>query len=149
MKEGRMKISRILATKGTGTITIHPDKTIRDAIFLLEENNIGALPVLDTADRLVGILTERDIIRTLVEDEAVFGKTVATLMTREVITGVVQEDLDSVAITMTENHFRHLPILEGNKLVGIISIGDVVKAQRDEFRGLVDTLQTLINKDDA
>ncbi len=144
-----MKISRILATKGTGTITIHPDKTIRDAIFLLEENNIGALPVLDTADRLVGILTERDIIRTLVEDEAVFGKTVATLMTREVITGVVQEDLDSVAITMTENHFRHLPILEGNKLVGIISIGDVVKAQRDEFRGLVDTLQTLINKDDA
>lgn len=144
-----MKISRILATKGTGTITIHPDKTIRDAIFLLEENNIGALPVLDAADRLVGILTERDIIRNLVKDEALFGKTVATLMTREVITGLVQEDLESVAITMTENRFRHLPILEEDKLVGIVSIGDVVKAQRDEYRGLVDTLQTLIDRDDA
>ena len=66
-----MKISRILATKGTETITIHPDKTIREAIFLMEKNNIGALPVLDAADRLVGILTERDIIRNLVEDEAV------------------------------------------------------------------------------
>ena len=144
-----MKISRILATKGKETITIHPDKTIREALFLLEKNNIGALPVLDAADRLVGILTERDIIRNLVEDEAVFAKTVAALMTREVITGLVQEDLESVALTMTERRFRHLPILDGDELVGIVSIGDVVKAQRDEFRGLVDTLQTLIDGEDA
>ncbi len=144
-----MKISRILATKGTETITIHPEKTISEAIYLLEENNIGALPVLDAADRLVGILTERDIIRNLVKDEAVFGKTVASLMTRDVITGLVQDDLESAAITMTEKRFRHLPILDGEKLIGIVSIGDVVKAQRDEYRGLVDTLQTLIDGEDA
>ena len=144
-----MKISRILATKGTETITIHPDKSIREAIFLMEKNNIGALPVLDAADRLVGILTERDIIRNLVEDEAVFDKAVAVLMTGEVLTGQADEDLESVALTMTEKRFRHLPIMDGHQLIGIVSIGDVVKAQRDEFRGLVDTLQTLIDGEEA
>ncbi len=70
-------------------------------------------------------------------------------MTAEVITGLAQDDLDSVAVTMTEKRFRHLPIMQGDTLVGIVSIGDVVKAQRDEFRGAVDTLQTQISEEDG
>jgi CBS domain-containing protein len=144
-----MKISRILATKGKGVFTIRPDQTVREAIVMLENYNIGALPVLTQAGELVGIITERDIIRHLVENEQLFGVAVAEIMTAEVITGLAQDDLDSVAVTMTERRFRHLPIMQGNTLVGIVSIGDVVKAQRDEFRGAVDTLQTQISEEDG
>lgn len=144
-----MKISRILATKGKGVITIRPDQTIREAIAMMENSNIGALPVLTPAGGLVGIITERDIIRHLVDNERLFGKAVSEIMTAEVITGLAQDDLDSVAVTMTEKRFRHLPIMKEDALVGIVSIGDVVKAQRDEFRGAVDTLQTQISEEDG
>ncbi len=144
-----MKISRILATKGKGVVTIRPDQTVREAIAMMENSNIGALPVLTPAGGLVGIITERDIIRHLVENEQLFGLAVSEIMTAEVITGLAQDDLDSVAVTMTEKRFRHLPIMQGDTLVGIVSIGDVVKAQRDEFRGAVDTLQTQISEEDG
>jgi CBS domain-containing protein len=144
-----MKISRILATKGKGVITIRPDQTIREGIAMMENYNIGALPVLNLAGKLAGIITERDIIRHLVENEALFSLPVSEIMTKEVITGLAQDDLDSVAVTMTEKRFRHLPIMQGDMLVGIVSIGDVVKAQRDEYRGAVDTLQTQISEEDG
>ena len=144
-----MNIRRILATKGMNVITILPKQTIREAIALLEDNNIGGLPVLDENEMLVGIITERDIIRNLVDNEELFAESVDAFMTREVITGLPQDDLESVANTMTEGRFRHLPIMEGDKLIGIVSIGDIVKAQRDEFRGEVDTLQTQISEEDV
>ena len=144
-----MKISRILATKGKGVTTIRPDQTVRESIAMMENHNIGALPVVNPAGKLVGIITERDIIRHLVDNEELFVLTVAEIMTKEVITGLAQDDLDSVAVTMTEKRFRHLPIMLGDTLVGIVSIGDVVKAQRDEFRGAVDTLQTQIGEEDG
>ncbi len=144
-----MKISRILATKGKRVITIRSDQTVRESIAMMEDFNIGALPVINQAGNLVGIITERDIIRHLVTDEALFRLAVSEIMTREVITGMPQDDLDSVAVTMTERRFRHLPIMEGGNLVGIVSIGDVVKAQRDEYRGAVDTLQTQISEENG
>lgn len=139
-----MKISRILATKGKRVITIQPNKTVREAIAALLEHNIGALPVVAEDGKLVGIITERDIIRNLAQDENLFSQGVQNFMTREVITGVAQDDLESAANTMTERRFRHLPIMEERVLVGIVSIGDIVKAQRDEYRGEVETLQTQI-----
>lgn len=139
-----MKVNSILSTKGREVITIHPEQTIRDAVSLLSRHKIGALVVVEDADRLVGIISERDVIRRAALDENVFSLPVAEVMTRKVITGVPQDDLFSVAHTMTERRFRHLPIMDNDRLVGIISIGDVLKAQRDQYRGEIDTLEAQI-----
>ncbi len=143
-----MKVRRILATKGTHVITIAPDRPIREAVRLLSRHNIGALVVVDSANRPVGILSERDIIHRLAADEALLTLAVAELMTRDVITGTAEDDTFSLAHTMTERRFRHMPILEEEQLIGIVSIGDILKAERDQYRGEIDTLETQIMADD-
>lgn len=144
-----MKIRQILSRKGMRVITIHPEQLIREAIAKLVAHKIGALVVVDAAEKPVGILSERDIIRRSAENEAVFSETVADLMTKDIITGIPQDDTSSVAATMTQRRFRHLPIMEDGQLVGIISIGDILKAERDQYRGEIDTLETLIMADEA
>jgi CBS domain-containing protein len=139
-----MKISSILATKSHEIITIGSDQTLQEVVQILVQHNIGALPVLDQAGKLVGIISERDIIRHLAGSGGIEQTAVQDVMTRKVIVGVPQDDVMSVAHTMTENRFRHLPIIDGEKLIGIISIGDILKAQRDTFRGEIDTLETQI-----
>jgi CBS domain-containing protein len=139
-----MNIKSILAKKGMNVVTISPDHSIREAIARLAQYNIGALVAVNEASVPVGILSERDITRALARDEQIFSKSVSELMTQDVITGLPQDDLLAVANTMTEKRIRHLPVVERGKLVGIISIGDVVKAQRDQYQGEVDTLQTQI-----
>jgi CBS domain-containing protein len=136
-----MNVASLLAKKGPKVITVQPEQTIRQALALLAEHNIGALVVVDREGRPVGILSERDIVRTAVRDESVFTKTVNLLMTKDVILGLPTDDLESVGRTMTDRHIRHLPVVDQRRLVGIISIGDVVKAQRDLYRGEVETLQ--------
>jgi len=137
-----MTVASLLARKGVKVITIQPDQQIRQALALLADHNIGAVVVVDTGARPIGILSERDIVRAAVGDErGVFDKPVSALMTRNVIVGVPQDDLASVGYTMTDKRIRHLPVVEQGRLVGIISIGDVVKAQRDQYQGEVDTLQ--------
>ena len=144
-----MKVSSILATKGTHVITIRPEQTVREAIGLLVEHNIGALVVVDKPGQPVGIISERDIVRAAARNEDLFSQPVSQVMTRNVIVGMPQDDLMSVAHTMTEKRFRHLPIVDRGKLVGIVSIGDVVKAQRDQYKGEIDTLthQIITNED--
>lgn len=145
-----MKVKRLLATKSGPVITIGPDQPIRDAVALLSRHNIGALVVVASGSDLpVGIISERDIIRRAAENESVFSENVRDIMTKEVITGMPQDDLYSVIHTMTERRFRHLPVVDGEKLVGIISIGDVMKAQRDAYRGEIDTLETQILADES
>ena len=139
-----MNIKSILAKKGMNVVTIRPEQVIREAIARLAEYNIGALVVMDETNLPIGILSERDITRALAQDEQIFPKLVSDLMTKNVITALPQDDLISVANTMTEKRVRHLPVVEKGKLVGIISIGDVLKAQRDQYKGEVDTLQTQI-----
>jgi CBS domain-containing protein len=135
-----MKVRRILAAKSGDVITMQPEQTIREAVRLLTENNIGAVVIVSPdAQRPVGILSERDVIRRAAQDEACFDEPVATIMTPDPVTGMPQDDLYSVAHTMTERRFRHLPIMDEGRLVGIISIGDVMKAQRDAYRGEIDT----------
>jgi len=135
-----MNIATILARKGAQTITVRPEQTIREGLALLARHNIGALIVVE-GDRPVGILSERDIVREVARREDVVARTVAELMTRDVITGQPQDDLQSVAHTMTEKRVRHLPVVDQGRLVGVVSIGDVVKAQRDQYRGEAETLQ--------
>ncbi len=139
-----MNVAAILAKKGMGVITIRPGQPIRDAIALLAKHNIGALVAVDETDQPVGILSERDIVRAAVKNEQVFSQTVKDLMTTNVTIGVPQDALRPVLHTMTEKRFRHLPIMDQGKLVGIVSIGDVVKAQRDEYEGELETLDDQI-----
>jgi CBS domain-containing protein len=131
------------------TYSIRPEQTLKEAIDVLAQHNIGALLVLDTNDALVGILSERDIIRHIARDEQALGQPISAIMTSNVITGRQQDDVQSVLATMTERRFRHLPIMDGDTLIGIISIGDVVKAQMDEYQGKIDTLQTQIIEGEA
>lgn len=144
-----MKVRMILAKKGMNVITITPEQEIRQAVALLTEKNIGALVVVDEANQPIGILSERDIIRQAASDENVFSMKVADLMTKNVVTGLPNDDAFSIAHTMTERRFRHMPILEEGKLVGIVSLGDIMKAERNRYRGEIDTLETQIMADES
>lgn len=136
-----MNIANILARKGSMAVTVRPEQSIREALGLLERHNIGALIAVQ-GESPVGILSERDVVREAARNEKFFTLTVADLMTRNVITGQPHDDLLTVAHTMTERRIRHLPVVDKDRLVGMVSIGDVVKAQRDHYQGEVDTLQT-------
>jgi len=139
-----MNIARLLATKGDLVVTVRPEQTIREALRLLARHNIGALVVVDD-DRLpVGIVSERDVVRAAARDEEVFALAVSAIMTRDVIVGAPHDDLLTVGVTMTDRRIRHLPVVHRGQLVGIVSIGDVVKAERDRYRGEVDTLHIMI-----
>ncbi len=142
-----MNIQSILATKGTHVVTARPHLSIREAITTLATHNIGALVVVNDASQPIGIISERDIIRAAVHNDDVFSLSVDAIMTREVITGTAQDDLEAVAHTMTEKRIRHIPVVEQGKLVGIISIGDIVKTQRDQYLGELYTLQSQILTD--
>lgn len=139
-----MKVSTILAKKGNKLVTVAPEQSVKEAIVLFAEHNIGAVVVLDDAGTLIGIVSERDVVRQLNHRDDLLGQPVKALMTAKVITCVPQDDLMSVANVMTERRFRHLPVVEHGKLLGIISIGDVLKAQRDYYHGQIDTLETQI-----
>ncbi|MBM3221608.1 MAG: CBS domain-containing protein [Candidatus Rokubacteria bacterium] len=137
-----MTIATILARKGVKVVTIRPEQTLREALALLAQHSIGAVLVCDAAGALVGILSERDIVREAVRNELFFERPVSTIMTKDVITGQPNDDLNAAAVTMTNKRFRHLPVLDAGKIVGVISLGDIAKAQRDEYLGEIDTLQT-------
>ncbi len=105
--------------------------------------------MVGTAGNPVGILSERDIVRGAVESEQLCDQTVGKLMTQTVIVASPQDDVWVAARTMTEKRFRYLPVVDKGELVGILSIGDVLKAQCDEYEGELDTLQTQVLPDEA
>jgi CBS domain-containing protein len=137
-------IASLLAKKGARVVTVPPEHTIRQALGVLAQHNIGALVVVDAGMRPIGILSERDIVRAAAQDEKVFPLLVSQLMTRDLVLGGPGDDLGAVGQTMVQRRIRHLPVVDGGKLVGMVSIGDVVKAQRDQYQGEVDTLQTIV-----
>ena len=144
-----MKVSTILATKGNKLITIAPEQPVREAVSLFVQHNIGAVVVLNDAGTIAGIISERDVVRQLHEHDDTLSLPIDRLMTPQVITCLPQDDLMSVANVMTERRFRHLPVVEDGALLGIISIGDVLKAQRDSYHGQIDTLETQILATDS
>jgi len=141
-----MQISNILATKGGTVVTVKPSQTIREAIALLVEHRIGALVVVDDAGKVVGLVSERDFVREAARNEALFREPVSAIMTTDVTVASPGDDIQSVEKTMTVKRFRHLPILDEGELIGIVSIGDVVKAQLDEYQGEIETLHTRVGK---
>ena len=144
-----MNIQNVLAVKGAHVVTIRPEQLVREALVSLITHNIGSLVVVNLHGQPIGLLSERDIIRAAATDEAVFSQPIRACMVRDFIMGTPQDDLASVAHTMTEKRMRHVPVVDGGKLVGIVSIGDVVKAQRDRYQGEVYTLQMQVSNDNV
>jgi CBS domain-containing protein len=141
-----MQISTILATKGSTVFTVKPDQTVRDVVKLLVDKRIGAVVVVNDAGHPVGIVSERDVVRELAKNEHVLNEPVSHVMTSDVIIARPGDDTRAVSKTMTVKRFRHLPVMDHHELVGIVSIGDVVKAQLDEYEGEIETLQTRVEK---
>jgi len=137
-----MRIADILRQKGSGVVTIEADKTIHDAIGILNKHRIGAVVVTNQKGDVQGILSERDILRQCAEHCVRLANTTQTdddcpslvrdVMTTDLIIGIPDDEIRYVMGIMTKNKIRHLPILDNGKLVGIISIGDVVNASIDE-----------------
>jgi CBS domain-containing protein len=142
-----MTVKAILAVKGTNVVTIEPTGTLEAAINLLSEHRIGALVVLGPERRVIGILSERDIVRALAElGAAALNEPLAKIMTRRVSTCTEAETVSSIMERMTAGKFRHVPVVEQDALIGIVSIGDVVKYRLGEMEreqnALRDYIQT-------
>jgi CBS domain-containing protein len=129
-----MRINEVLAGKPSReVITITPDATVRELIGLLAEHNVGALVVSADGSVIDGIVSERDVVRRLHEDESVLSLTVGTIMTSDVETCTGDQSVNDLMQIMTARRFRHLPVVAEGKLVGIVSIGDVVKHRMSEL----------------
>ena len=125
-----MKIRDFLKIKSRSVITIGPDETVHTAIQKLVENKIGALPVCDARGTMLGIVSERDLLKECGQRSTAIKSTkVKDVMTKEVAVGILEDDLDYVTNIMTQKGIRHLPIMEGSKLVSIISARDVMEAR--------------------
>ncbi len=129
-----MTVRAILDLKGRDVTTITPDKTLGDAASLLSQHKIGALVVTGADRRVTGILSERDIVKAVsAGGAAALEEKIAARMIREVITCGPQDTMAELMGHMTAGRFRHLPVVENGRLVGIISIGDVVKHRLAEM----------------
>jgi len=140
-----MKVHDLLANKGDRIATIEPGASVRAAAALLKEEGIGALVVSRTGRDLAGILSERDIVRALATDpDGLLERQVGDLMTREVKTCTAEDKVTDVMATMTRSRIRHLPVVDQDGLVGIISIGDVVKQRLGELEEETHVLRDFI-----
>ena len=142
-----MNVKSILEAKGSDVMSIAPTATLMAAVHRLAEERIGALLVLGPDHRVVGIVSERDVVRALAERGAgVLHEPLAKVMTRTVATCTLSDTIGDIMEQMTTGKFRHVPVIEQDRLVGVVSIGDVVKHRlreiEDESSALRDYIQT-------
>ncbi|MBG0786685.1 MAG: CBS domain-containing protein [Anaerolineaceae bacterium] len=135
----------LLRVKGDQVWTIAPETTVFSTIQILAERDVGALLILED-DQIAGIISERDIVRQIALEEALYlNRQVVTLMTREVITISPDAGIEECMQMMTEEHIRHLPVVEAGQLVGLVSIGDVVKAIISQHEYTIEQLSKYID----
>jgi CBS domain-containing protein len=130
-----MKVREILDAKGRGVVTVRPEASVSTVVHRLVLERIGALVVSEDGRHIAGVVTESDIVRALAADGAAAvasGRRVAELMTRNVATCTPEDTVKRVMAEMTRRRVRHLPVVEGGGLAGIVSIGDVVKSRLEE-----------------
>ena len=128
-----MLVETILNAKGRAVATVRPDLTLRKLALLLADKRIGAAVVTDAQERLVGIVSERDVVRAIAQEgERALGLPVADVMTREVRTCRPEDTVEHLMAVMTDGRLRHLPVLVDGRLGGIVSVGDVVKSRIEE-----------------
>jgi len=140
-----MNVKVILAAKGGDVICIEPTATLAAAAKLLSAHRIGAVVIRGAAGRLAGILSERDIVRAISEHGAeALALPVGQVMTRDVVTAGEDESVAGIMEQMTSKKFRHLPVVSGGKLIGLVSIGDVVKQRVEEVERESEALRDYI-----
>ena len=141
-----MQVQNILKSKGSnGVETVKSGATIADVAKILSEQRIGTVVISDDGSTAIGILSERDIVRELAKKGATcLADTVDDYMTRELVTCTRADKTDSVLQKMTEGRFRHMPVVEDGKLIGLISLGDVVKSRLSEISMEKDALEGMI-----
>ncbi|MDP9166172.1 MAG: CBS domain-containing protein [Actinomycetota bacterium] len=129
-----MRIADVLRNKGAGVLTVAPDTLVSDLLTGLVTRNVGAMVVVGPAG-LAGIVSERDVVRMLHQHGAsALGRPVADIMTSQVITCSPEDSVDSLSGLMTTHRVRHVPVLDGGQLIGIVSIGDVVKTRMEALQ---------------
>jgi CBS domain-containing protein len=139
-----MRIADVLRTKGSAVATIDPDVPVSELLRALAEHNVGAIVVVG-AGGVAGIVSERDVVRRLHESGAdLLSSPVSAIMTADVFTCSPSDTVDSLTVVMTERRFRHVPVLSDGQLVGIVSIGDVVKSRIGQLEQSQDQLQAYI-----
>jgi CBS domain-containing protein len=142
-----MHISDVLTSKPGGeVVTIGPDASVRELLGLLAQHNIGAVVVSTDGEGVDGIVSERDIVRRLAESEAVLDEAVRTIMTSDVQTCEPDVPVDDLRQLMTDRRIRHVPVVRDGKLIGIISIGDVVKSSIGQLQFERDQLDTYLHQ---
>jgi len=140
-----MLVARILADKGHDVVTASPGESVAGIAAILAERCIGAMPVSTARGVLVGIVSERDIVAALARrGRDVLDRPVEEIMTRRVITCTRSDHIDDLMARMTGGRMRHLPVMDGGELVGIVSIGDVVKARMSEIEAEAQALKDYI-----
>ncbi|MGB3828954.1 MAG: CBS domain-containing protein [Ornithinimicrobium sp.] len=136
-----MRINEVIRRKGSTVATVQPSEPVAHLVDVLAEKGIGSVVVSEDGDDVVGIVSERDVVRGLREHGAdLLNQPVSSIMTADVHTCTPEDDLESLARTMTEHHIRHLPVTVEGHLRGIVSIGDIVKIRIDELQGERDQL---------
>ncbi len=137
-----MFVRQILRSKGEAIVSIQPTARIADITALMSQKRIGAVVVLDARGQLVGIVSERDIARGLAEHGAtLLDMNASQIMTRDIVTCSPDDGIDRLMRKMTTGRFRHLPVMEKATLVGIVSIGDIVKHRLEELESEASLLQ--------
>ncbi|MBN1211406.1 MAG: CBS domain-containing protein [candidate division Zixibacteria bacterium] len=130
-----MLVKDILKGKQKELVTALPNTPVRQAMQLLIDNKISSLPVVDENRKLVGIISDKDIFKKIFETEGDYWVfTVGQLMTTNLIVGLAEDELSYIAALMTNNRIRHIPIVEQNRIIGIISVGDIVKTQMEHIK---------------
>ena len=140
-----MLIRDILKKKGSKTITTSKETKIVDIAHILTKEKIGAIIIIEK-EKVIGILSERDIVRAFTQKKSVRNTQVRELMTKNVITCSLEDNNEDLLTLMVAKKFRHLPVLEKNKLVGIVSIGDLVKDRTKRLKKEIDQLKTYVTK---
>ncbi len=141
-----MRIHDVITAKPSQkVVTISPEATVRELVALLAEHNVGALVVSVDGSAVEGIVSERDVVRRLNDDDAVLSAKVESIMTADVRTAEPTEKLNDLMLLMTEHRIRHVPVVKDGGLHGIISIGDVVKARMSELEFERDQLDNYVH----
>lgn len=139
-------VAQVLDHKDTSVYTIAPNASVRSAIKLMAEKNIGALIVTNEQKQVIGIISERDYTHKIVlKNRSSLTTNVHEIMTQNVITVTRKMQVDECLQMMTDGHLRHLPVVENNKLLGMVAIGDLVKATMEDQRRLIEQLQHYIS----